>query len=286
MVAANAAMRFGSRDGVKYVVVPPDLAVVARPVPSRPNGQVTPLTAAEARARRPGAAAVIDGPMFEKCAGEPDSYARYQCAQLDYRLLDRAAGIDVPGRYPTRGMTLSIVDGRPVVLDGSNTPPGAGFAVQLYPPLVRGSRNVATAALNRSQVYRAGIGVLPDGSIVLAEGSMSMYQFAETLRALGVVDAGYTDGGGSARIELQDGERAGSSENRRVASFIAAARQWLAGEPPPGYGTSPVPAATPAPTELGEGGGSSPRATSHFLGWMVAAAGALGLAWLLREYEP
>ena len=66
----------------------------------------------------------------------------------------------------------------------------------------------------------AGVAVLEDGRLAFAVGPMPMVDFARALRAAGAVEAGYTDGSGSAHLLLADGRRWGSGERRPVASWL------------------------------------------------------------------
>lgn len=230
MVAA-ASVRWEMVNGVRVATVAPHLALVARAVVGG-QGRFVPMTAAEARGIVADELVVIDGPMFAACPGQEQRdgessdayYRRLACARPLYALLDRASGIDVPTSYPTRGATISITsDGRVAVADGATIAPGATFAMQGYPALLRRSANVANnaAGTNGQQNWRAGIGVTADGNIVFAVGRKDMEAFAAAMRAAGCVDAVYTDGGGSGRQE-SDSVTYGSSENRRVPVWIAA----------------------------------------------------------------
>ena len=185
---------------------------------ARPSDRA-PTTAAEAL-EASGALAVLDGPMFERCEGR--TYAASTCADLDY--LHRAPGLSDPGEHPTRGATLSAWKGGASIAPGAQVDPRAQVAVQLYPALLLDGRNVATDdGTNTDRVWRAGVGLHPRLGVVFAVmPSATMRGFAEALRALGVVSAGYTDGGGSASLLVRGLERVGSSENRRVASWLVA----------------------------------------------------------------
>ena len=178
------------------------------------TGRLTRTKANEVLAQ-PGVLAVLDGPMYGACTGVP------RCAQLEYLYLDQRAGEYFPGRHPERGMTVEVkADGRVVVAHGASTASDPVVAVQLYPELVWEGRNVASTSIDTSRVWRAALGVLPGGKMVLVVGIAPMHQFADLLIALGVIYAGYTDGGGSASLQVRGGHRVGSTEDRPVASWI------------------------------------------------------------------
>lgn len=247
-------------------LLPSQLAIIEAPLAP---GQATPLTSSEALARDPSVAAVLDGPMFRKCAGQPDDYRTYTCAQLEYRLLDRRAGVDVPTQHPARGFTLSVTpDGRASVADGAAVAEGAVFAAQGYPQMVRRgtAHRMSDAGSNDERVWRAGWGLLSDGMVILAVANQTMQQFADALAALSlagnvrVTDFVYGDGGGSGRLVVRDGQMAGSSENRRVPVWIGVKRP----------GAQPTPPRT-QPTTPGAGGGGKVAAALLAVGATIAA---------------
>ena len=252
------ALAWRTSGTLRYVVVPPRLGIVATPRAGAP-GTFVPMTAAQARALLPAAAVVLDGPMFSVCGpdgarrpGESEvaRYARVGCGSPDYRVMDTARGIDAPGRYPSRGVTFSLAGGRAYALNGNALAVGAEVAVQTYPPLVRNGRIVATnVGPNAERNWRVGIGVVASGDLIFAVGQADMVAFATAMRSAGARDAGYTDGGGSARGELSNGARVGSSENRRVPIWIAALG---APETPP-----PVTPSTPSGSNGQTGGGGA-----------------------------
>jgi hypothetical protein len=184
---------------------------------------VRPHTASEVLKLCPAAEAVLDGPMFE-IADRGADYVHYHVGRLDYRYLDTHDGDDADGGTKTdrRGATLSVIaPGNAVWFDGDVVAPNALVAVQGYPALVRAGVIVASAAVNRSNVWRAGFGTIVD-DVVLAVGVGSMVEFAAAMLALGCMEAAYTDGGGSTRLAVREKgvPSIGSSENRRVASFL------------------------------------------------------------------
>jgi hypothetical protein len=192
------------------------------------SGQLTRSKADEVLAM-PGVLAVLDGPMFHDCSsvGRCTIPPRHQCSAgncnaviLDYLYLDRRAGESFEGRYPGRGMTLSVrEDGRVYAAHGASSAGDPVVAVQLYPELIWDGQNASSPNIDTSVTWRAALGVL-GGKLIIATARGSMHNFAEKLRALGVTYAGYTDGGGSAALGLRSGERVGSTEDRAVASWI------------------------------------------------------------------
>ena len=156
----------------------------------------------------------IDGPMYSSCSPEP-------CGSPDYFLLDRARGIAITGRYPTRGATISVIPGQPAVaMLGNHFAETATIAVQGYPTLVWEGRNDASAAVNTSSVWRAALGIMVDGRLFVAVGHGTMREFAEALRLRGAKFAVYLDGGGSTSLVSRGGTRIGHPENRPVAEWI------------------------------------------------------------------
>lgn len=271
MATVTPPTGFRTVGALRYIIVPPRLTVVARPLAG--GRSFTPMTGSQARELVPEALAVVDGPMFSVCGpdaarrpGESEvaRYARASCGSPDYRVFDHAAGIDVPSHNPRAGLTVSLVGRRVVVNDDDVVAPGADVAIQLRPGLVRNGQIVATnAGPNAERNWRVGIGVLGDGNLVFAISQSAMVAFAIALQGIGVTDAGYTDGGGSGRIELKNGARAGSSENRRVPIWIAA---------------MPDPSAAPVPPPRGGAGGSEGSSTGGaVLGLGIAAGGLWGL---------
>lgn len=158
--------------------------------------------------RFPEAVAILDGPMFGLVGGGTD-YARARAARLSYRYFDARRNIDTASSYPERGATLSVGgDGAASWSQGAREVRGAVFAVQGYPELVRSGANVASERNDRDAVGRAGFGVLSDGRVFFAVGRAGMREFAAELLAVQVagarvVDAAYTDGGGSTVLALR-----------------------------------------------------------------------------------
>lgn len=173
--------------------------------------RAVPVTASKALADT-GARAVLDGPMFAFCGSLP----REQCVQAVYLLHDIRRGVHVPSTRPDDGMTLVVTGGAVSVLNRAAM--AGDVAVQLYPELIRGGRVVASRTRDPERVWRAALGW--DGrSLVFAAGIAPMYEFATKLRAIGLVEAGYTDGGGSAKIATPSG-RVGDHEDRPKAAWL------------------------------------------------------------------
>ena len=210
--------RVGSLSIVRFS--PGDLGVFA---PSLGGDRSRPTTAAQA-IEATGALAVLDGPMFSRCDSgltgtDAERYAQSQCARVDYLLHDEQ-GASVESSYPSNGATFSVVDGRVVVQPGAGMAPGAAVAVQTYPQIVRRGENIASSSRDTDRTWRAALALFDDGNLGFAIQQSSMHAFGAALEAAGAVEAGYTDGGGSGLLATSDGQRVGSSENRRVGSWL------------------------------------------------------------------
>lgn len=203
---------------------PAQLGIVVSP---RPDGNVYPLSGSSVTAQHPDVVAALDGPMFEVCDGQP--YSRSQCADLDYEHFDARSGISYasdPDKI-SRGIAFSVLsDGSVAVSIGGSRPSEATVSVQLYPTLVYDGavQSVSTSGSNTSIVWRAALALMSDGKLAFIVGRYTLPGFAEALSEIGVVAAGYTDGGGSALL-LADGNAFGSSEGRRVASWLVARKR-------------------------------------------------------------
>ena len=195
------------------------LGVWSDPIPG--TADAVPHSPAEALAAS-GADVILDGPMFENCNG--GDYASSQCAVVRFQQLDASNGVSFGTESQSEGITIAVVNGTAVAADGAQVPAGASVAIQCYPALVRAGRNVAdnNAGTNGTAEQRAGVGIMSDGRVVLAAGAVSMAGLASAMIAAGVVEGGYTDGGGSTALWLSDGQRYGASEQRRVATWIIA----------------------------------------------------------------
>lgn len=221
-------MQIQQANGLSYVVFSPEQLGLYFSE-ANASGQLARSRANEVLAL-PGVLAVLDGPMFTDCSstGHCTRPARQSCSPghcnavlLDYLYLDRRGGEFYEGRHPNRGMTLSVdADGHTYAMHGGSAAGNPVVAVQLYPELIWDGRNVASTSVDTSTVWRAALGVLPGGKMVLAISRAPMHAFAEKLRALGVTYAGYTDGGGSTSLQLIGQPRIGSTEDRAVASWI------------------------------------------------------------------
>jgi hypothetical protein len=293
-VLTNAAGDWQTQGRVRYLLVPPRLALIGAPLAGVAPQAFGPKTMAQARDGAAGIAplALVDGPMFSVCgaenerrAGETDAqrYRRYTCGRPDYRLLDTARGIDVAGRFPTRGATFSVMaNGAVSVASGNVVAPGAAVAVQGYPPLVRDGVNVASnVGPNAERNWRVALCLAPDGNLAFAAGSEDMVSFGVDLRAAGFRQAVYLDGGGTARVlRVQSGAFIGSTEDRRAPLWIAAVA--LAGAPPaPTPGPSPAPAPTPGGPRPQPPASGSSRAGLVMAG--VAIAALAGVVAATRE---
>jgi uncharacterized Zn-binding protein involved in type VI secretion len=173
-----------------------------------------------------GADAALDGPMFSNC-NPGDSYAASDCGVVGYRHLDLGSGVNIPSSYVSRGLTISIVGGQAIAMDGDSVAPGAQVAVQLYPSLVEGGRSKEG---NTSDVAsRAALAIMSDGRLsFVTSAPMTLADFASRLVQAGAISAGYTDGGGSTSLVTPD-NYTGSSEHRRVVTWLLAKANSSAG---------------------------------------------------------
>lgn len=157
------------------------------------------VTAARVLRDFPQAKAVAAAPMFGRTGSVNCGGGIKPCTKL----IDLENGVEFAGssRLASRGITLSIVNGRAVVKPGNVVEPQASVAVQLYPTLVQGGRNVGSGEVESSV---AGLGVTADGrlvSVVAASGSLR--QLADELIRRGAIAAGYTDAGSSAALYVR-----------------------------------------------------------------------------------
>ncbi len=105
--------------------------------PAGPD-QGVPLTADQVLRANPSVVALLNGPMFDLCPGQPDDYGAYTCGRFRYLHADAGAGVLAPGTNPSSGLTIAVVNGQGLAFPGAADPPGATFALQLYPALVAG----------------------------------------------------------------------------------------------------------------------------------------------------
>ncbi len=141
-----------------------------------------------------------------------------------FRLWYPTRGIDVASRVNNDGMSLIVEGGRATAAAGLAEARGKDTLVQLYPTLVRAGRVIGVRGEDRST--RAGVGILRDGRVALfASGALTLPEFAAQALAADLVDAGYTDGGGSTAL-FADVEGDGRAEiaqglrGRRVISWV------------------------------------------------------------------
>lgn len=233
MSAAVPGIDVFSTRGVNFAAFDPSwLGVWAEPLSA---SHTKPHSPSEALAMS-GAKAVLDGPMFEHCSGG-DSDVTSQCDVIRFLQFDASRGLSFGGDSPRAGVTISVVGGRAVAASGASPASGASVAVQLYPALVLGGRNVASNAsgTNGNSEGRAGLAILSDGRVAFCDGFLDMEGFANALISVGATDAGYTDGGGSTALWLEDGTMYGASEHRRVATWLTASPSGLLGIPASGW---------------------------------------------------
>lgn len=208
-----------------YVFDPSTLGVWADP---QGGANVAPHASADA-VRFSGAQAVLDGPMFGHATADGND-ATSPSDRVEYGQADAARGISFDSTRPSDGATISVVNGVASASDGWSPASGASAAVQGYPAMIRGGQNVAVAqgynavGHNGDPVDRAGLAILSDGRLafVIAPYGIDMEGFATAAQAAGAVELVYGDGGGSGSLHLADGTYHGSSEHRRVATWLTA----------------------------------------------------------------
>lgn len=172
----------------------------------------------------PKAYAALDGPMF----GSACSPHGRGPGCLQYRLLDRARGLDSPSMYPDRGLTFAVggIVSRARVLHGAPEAEieSARVAVQTWPTLVQNG-DPSSGSADPEAVGRAALCMLRDGRLAFAAGMGPMGMFARELAGRGVLWAGYTDGGGSTGM-LGPGVEIGG--NRPVPAWLVAVpSSWI-----------------------------------------------------------
>lgn len=205
--------------------------------PASMLGSVTspgaPKTTRELVSQFPGIVAAIDGSMFSYAPGEPHDYDTYRAGINRFAIHYPERGISYAGITPGDGVTLGVrATGIPYASRGNVVERGSVWAAQFFPTLVFGG--VVTPSLSDvDRNKRAAVGFLRDDRAFLAvASSMSMPDFAEKLRAMGALNAGYTDGGGSAALyaDIQgDGvpEYAYNLNGRRVVSWVTFEKRTL-----------------------------------------------------------
>jgi hypothetical protein len=163
----------------------------------------------------PGAIAALDGSMYDDLGG----------GRADLNFLISGPGILDPGDFDTRGVTANVLrDGQVSWRRGAGIASGARVSVQLYPSLVESGRNVQNPRRDTDSNWRAALVEFAPGELAFALQRAPMHEFANALIREGAVWAGYTDGGGSARVLIRDAAgsitRFGSSEDRAVPMWL------------------------------------------------------------------
>lgn len=261
-MASLSAQRVGALSFLTFS--PSDFGLYANVTSSN---QVVPTSPREVLAAA-NADAALDGPMFDVCPGQQGvpsgnaAYAVSHCDRLEYAHHDETSGLIVPSQYPTRGITISVKGGQAVAMAGDNMPAGSTVAIQLYPALLLNGEVKASATIDTDRVWRAGVGIMNDGSMGFAVGNMSMFDFANAMKNAGFSSAGYTDGGGSTALVTDSGVT-GSSEGRRVASWMIVRKRGLFQLPP------------------SMGGGGVPESVGIAAGAVVIASLVGGMAYFL-----
>ena len=93
------------------------------------------MTVSQAMAADPAALAALDGPMFNKCPGQPGDdrdYTLYTCGAPKFLHKDVSRNIDIASRFPNQGITFSVdAAGQATKLSHAQVAPGAVVAVQV-----------------------------------------------------------------------------------------------------------------------------------------------------------
>ena len=193
--------------------------------------EIGPASAQEVLARRPDQYAVLDGPMFDSRGPQ-------------YCLRDRARGIDIASRFPSRGAIICVVAGRAQARRGGMPMAGSTVCVQGYPSLVEAGVVVATRTRDTELVGRAAVVLRRDGNVSLvAARAASMFDFAEALAdQLDAEWAIYTDGGSSTALVTRETSMLDLAQ-KRLPSWIVARRDpglpVLSDDPNPNPTTAP-----------------------------------------------
>lgn len=152
--------------------------------PAETLGCVLGGTAAAALATR-GARAVACGPMFDSRGPE-------------YRLRDRAGGVNVPSRHPTRGLAVALSSAGLAVAGELDELADSPVVVQGYPALVR--RGTAVPVRASPVTRRVALAVLSSRELALVSGTATMEELAAALARGGAREAAYLDGGRAAHL--------------------------------------------------------------------------------------
>lgn len=213
MIGSDIERRTGH--GITMILFSPRRLRVV--VPGEGSGVGIPTDPAHALGLLPSATAALNGPMFESTG----SYTTYRQGTLEYLHYDLAGNENHPSRHPSWGATISVTDaGQAQASPGGALPANARVAVQGYPRLVSDGAKMSTSPHDQGAVWRPAIGIHRDGRIVLAIGHLGMDALAAALVAEGVVDAVYTDGGGSGHLIQRGHSTVGAGEARRVPSWL------------------------------------------------------------------
>jgi hypothetical protein len=137
-----------------------------------------------------------------------------------YALRDTAAGVAVPSRFPTRGLTVCVVGGLARAVRGGLPLQGSTVAVQGYPSLLESGANVASEVHDTDTDWRSALAVRSDGRLALCVGRSGMREFAAELLTRGCRQACYLDGGTSTALWQRSGERDGVAVPRALPAWV------------------------------------------------------------------
>lgn len=155
---------------------------------------------------RPGALAAAVGPWetSRDVAAAAACGPMFSSRGADYRLCDRARGVDVRSRYPSRGATVVVIGGVASMVDGDAARITAPtVAVQGYPELTRRGRVVVSGLRDLERVPRLAIGITDRGEVAIVYArAASTRTLAEWSLARGVTECVYLDGGTAAALRV------------------------------------------------------------------------------------
>lgn len=135
--------------------------------------------------------------------------------KLNYLLIDKSVGLDVPSLQPNVGGTLSIANGVAEIKKGCQIQANTTVAAQGPFILIWEGKIVWPSQSEKTTVWRCAYCVLSNGKILWAIGHGGMYAFAEkilknTYDGATVVSAIYPDGGKSSLLfDIITGKKTG-----------------------------------------------------------------------------
>ena len=173
---------------------------------------------------------VIDGPMYDALDNPANAhgnaiYDAYTRGGVLAQMYDARTGVDCVGnrRWNAKGNSISLVGDDNIITEHQQRPIGALCSVQLWPWMVRNGQSVVSGWTEGAHESRAAFGLHRDGRIVFLAGIRSIAHMAELAISQGVVELGYTDGGGSTSLWRHGQLIFGPRRLRRIGSAIVSA---------------------------------------------------------------